>query len=167
MGAGSYAYDWKTGQYKFNTDGFKQAMELMIGMKAGRQHLPRHPHPDRRRRPPAVLARHGRHDHRRLLESRRLQRPVRLDRGLGDRRTAVAGRRPCRAAIQQGIGDRYTISAQSENKDAGWEVHEVHLLGRDHDEMYEKGMGVMGVAAANTGESDVRGVPSSRRPSAT
>ena len=26
-------------------------------------------------------------------------------------------------------------------------------------EMYEKGMGVMGVAAANTGESDVRGVP--------
>ena len=60
--------------------------------------------------------------------------------------------------IQQGVGDRYTVSAESQNKEAAWEfmkwLYSVPIM----TEMYEKGMGVMGVTAANTGESDVRGV---------
>jgi multiple sugar transport system substrate-binding protein len=61
--------------------------------------------------------------------------------------------------ILQGVGDRYTVSAESQNKEAAWEfmkwLYSVEVM----TEMYERGMGVMGVAAANTGESDVRGIP--------
>jgi multiple sugar transport system substrate-binding protein len=61
--------------------------------------------------------------------------------------------------IRQYIGDRYTISAQSANKDACWAFLTWLYSEEIMKEMYEKGMGVMGVAAANTGESDVRGIP--------
>ena len=61
--------------------------------------------------------------------------------------------------IRQYIGDRYTISAQSQNKDAAWEFLKWLYSPEIMKEMYEKGMGVMAVAAANTGESDVRGIP--------
>jgi len=60
--------------------------------------------------------------------------------------------------VVQGIGDRYTVSAKSANKDAAWEVMKFMYSLETMTTMYEKGMGVMGVAAANTGESDVRGV---------
>jgi ABC-type glycerol-3-phosphate transport system substrate-binding protein len=56
------------------------------------------------------------------------------------------------------MGDRYTISAPSEKKDAAWEVLTFLYSPETMTRMYELGMGVMGVAAANTGESDVRGV---------
>ena len=59
---------------------------------------------------------------------------------------------------QYNPGDRYTFSAQTEHPDECWEflkwLYSVDIM----TEMYEKGMGVMGVAAANTGDSDVRGV---------
>jgi ABC-type glycerol-3-phosphate transport system substrate-binding protein len=61
--------------------------------------------------------------------------------------------------ILQGVGDRYTISAQSQNKDACWEFLSWLYSTEIMTEMYERGMGVMGIAAANTGESDVRGIP--------
>ena len=61
--------------------------------------------------------------------------------------------------IQQGIGDRYTISAKGQKKDAAWEVLKSIYSIESMTTMYEKGMGVMGVAAANTGKSTVRGVP--------
>ncbi len=61
--------------------------------------------------------------------------------------------------FQQGIGDRYTLSAAGENKDAAWEVMKFMYSVETMTAMFSEGMGVMGVAAANTGESDVRGVP--------
>jgi multiple sugar transport system substrate-binding protein len=61
--------------------------------------------------------------------------------------------------IRQYIGDRYTISAQSQNKEAAWEFLKWLYSAEIMTEMFEKGMGVMAVAAANTGESDVRGIP--------
>ncbi|HEV2109682.1 MAG TPA: hypothetical protein VGR16_15600 [Thermomicrobiales bacterium] len=61
--------------------------------------------------------------------------------------------------IRQYISDRYTISAQSQNKDAAWEFLKWLYSEPIMTEMYKKGMGVMGVAAANTGKSDVRGIP--------
>lgn len=55
-------------------------------------------------------------------------------------------------------GDRYTFSAQTEYPEECWEflkwLYSVEVM----TEMYEKGMGVMGVADANTGDSEVRGV---------
>ena len=56
------------------------------------------------------------------------------------------------------MGDRYTISAASQNKEAAWEVMKFMYSVETMTRMYELGMGVMGVAAANTGESDVRGI---------
>ncbi len=60
--------------------------------------------------------------------------------------------------IRQYIGDRYTISAQSQNKEACWEVLKWLYSAEVMTEMYTRGMGVMGVAAANTGVSEVRGI---------
>ena len=60
---------------------------------------------------------------------------------------------------RQYIGDRYTYSAMSENKEACWEFLKWLYSPEIMKEMYELGMGVMGVAEANTGESDVRGIP--------
>ncbi len=59
----------------------------------------------------------------------------------------------------QTMGDRYTMSAASKNKDAAWEALKFLYSTETMTSMYEQGMGVMGVAAANTGESTVRGVP--------
>lgn len=60
---------------------------------------------------------------------------------------------------RQYIGDRYTYSAMSENKEACWEFLTWLYSPEIMKEMYELGMGVMAVAEANTGESDVRGIP--------
>jgi hypothetical protein len=61
--------------------------------------------------------------------------------------------------MQQGIGDRYTLSAKGDKKDAAWEVLKYIYSLESMTTLYEQGMGVMGVAKANTGKSDVRGVP--------
>ena len=57
------------------------------------------------------------------------------------------------------MGDRYTVSSATEKKDQAWELLKFLYSPATMTTMYERGMGVMGVAAANTGESAVRGIP--------
>ena len=59
---------------------------------------------------------------------------------------------------RQYIGDWYTYSAMSEHKEECWEFLKWLYSPEIMKEMYELGMGVMGVAEANTGESEVRGI---------
>jgi multiple sugar transport system substrate-binding protein len=158
QGMGSYAYNWKTGKYEFNTDGFKNALQLMVDLKADGSIFPGiHTLTDDDARQQFSLGRAGmiiggswnpgvfndQFESTEDWETAELPQPD----------TGMAGR------FQQGIGDRYTLSAAGENKDAAWEVMKFMYSPETMTRMYEEGMGVMAVQAANTGESSVRGVP--------
>jgi ABC-type glycerol-3-phosphate transport system substrate-binding protein len=157
-GAGAYAFDWKTGRYAFTHDGFKQALSLMAGMQEDGSILPGiHTLTDDDARQQFSLGRAG------MIIGGAWNPGVFNDQfeSTEDWETAYipapdggpAGRH------QQTMGDRYTLSAASEKKDQAWEVMKFLYSVETMTSMYEQGMGVMGVAAANTGESTVRGIP--------
>ncbi|MEJ7901936.1 MAG: sugar ABC transporter substrate-binding protein [Thermomicrobiales bacterium] len=157
-GAGSYVFDWATGAYTHDTEGMRGAMELLIGMNDDGSLFPG-PHTitddDARNQfsigmagmiiggswNPGVF--NDQFSSTEDWDTAELPFP---DSGQGGR-------------ILQGVGDRYTISAESQNKEACWEFLSWLYSTEIMTEMYERGMGVMGIAAANTGESDVRGIP--------
>ncbi|CAA9557304.1 MAG: hypothetical protein AVDCRST_MAG49-2202 [uncultured Thermomicrobiales bacterium] len=156
--AGAFYYDWKTGQYNFAQDGIKQAMQLMVDMEADGSIFPGvHTLTDDDARQQFSLGRAG------MIIGGSWNPGVFNDQfqSTEDWETAElplpdSGQK---GRVQQGIGDRYTISAASQNKDAAWEVLKFMYSQPTMTSMFEQGMGVMGVAAANTGESTVRGVP--------
>jgi multiple sugar transport system substrate-binding protein len=157
MGAGSYFYNWQEGRYSFNQDGIKQAIELMIGMEQDGGIFPGiHTMTDDDARQQFSLGKAG------MIIGGAWNPGVFNDQfeSTEDWETAYlpvpdAGRA---GRFQQTMGDRYTISAASQNKEAAWEVMKYMYSVETMTRMYELGMGVMGVAAANTGESDVRGI---------
>jgi multiple sugar transport system substrate-binding protein len=157
-GAGAYPFDRKTGRYTFTHDGFKQALNLMIGMQEDGSIFPGiHTLTDDDARQQFSLGRAG------MIIGGAWNPGVFNDQfeSTEDWETAylpvpdsgLAGRH------QQNMGDRYTISAPSEKKDQAWEVMEFLYSVETMTTMYERGMGVMAVEAANTGESSVRGIP--------
>lgn len=157
MSAGAYTFDFKTGRYNFNQDGVKQALQVVMDINKGGGIFPG-PHTmtddDARQQfsigsagmiiggswNPGVF--NNQFNSTEDWDTTELAFPD----------SGIKGR------VEQGIGDRYTISAKSANKDAAWEVLKFMYSLETMTTMYTKGMGVMGVAAANTGESDVRGV---------
>ncbi len=157
-GYGTYHYDWKTGRYAFTGDGIKQALRLMIDMQADGSIFPGiHTLTDDDARQQFSLGRasmiiggswnpgvfNDQFESTEDWETAELPQP---EGGLKGR-------------YWQTMGDRYTMSAASKNKDAAWEALKFLYSTETMTSMYEQGMGVMGVAAANTGESTVRGVP--------
>jgi len=157
-GAGAYPFDWSQNAYAYTHDGFKQAMELFIAINDDGGLFPGiHTLTDDDARQQFSIGMAG------MIIGGSWNPGVFNDQfqSTEDWDTAYlpmpdsgqAGR------IRQYIGDRYTISAQSQNKEACWEFLKWLYSADIMTEMYEKGMGVMGVAAANTGESDVRVIP--------
>lgn len=157
MGDGSYYYNWQEGRYDFSQDGIRQALELMIAMEEDASIFPGiHTMTDDDARQQFSLGRAG------MIVGGAWNPGVFNDQfeSTEDWETAYLpdpddGRK---GRFLQTMGDRYTVSAASAQKEAAWEVlkfiYSVPVMTR----MYELGMGVMGVADANTGESDVRGV---------
>jgi multiple sugar transport system substrate-binding protein len=156
-GFGTYHYDWKTGRYAFTGDGIKEALRLMIGMQEDGSIFPGiHTLTDDDARQQFSLGRasmivggswnpgvfNDQFESTEDWETAELPQP---DGGL-------------RGRYWQTMGDRYTLSAASERKDAAWEVLKFLYSTETMNTMFTQGMGVMGVAAANSGESDVRGV---------
>jgi multiple sugar transport system substrate-binding protein len=157
MGAGAYYFNWKEGRYDFSQEGIKGALELMIEMKQDDSIFPGiHTLTDDDARQQFALGRAG------MIIGGAWNPGVFNDQfeSTEDWETAILpfpgstheGR------FQQTMGDRYTVSAAAANKDAAWEVLKFMYSVPTMTRMYELGMGVMGVAAANTGQSDVRGV---------
>ncbi len=157
MGSGAYFFDWRTGRYDFNQEGIKQALQLLVDMQADGSITPGiHTLTDDDARQQFSFGTAGMiiggswnpgvfNDQFQSTEDwETAELPV--------PDTGLVGR------FQQGIGDRYTVSAASQNKEAAWQVMRFFYSLPTMTTMYEKGMGVMGVAAANTGQSTVRGV---------
>jgi multiple sugar transport system substrate-binding protein len=157
-GAGAYPFDWSTGTYAHNSDGFKQAMELIIGINDDGGLFPGvHTLTDDDARQQFSIGMAG------MIIGGSWNPGVFNDQFSSEEDWDTAflplpdGGQTGR--IRQYIGDRYTISAQSQNKEAAWEFLKWLYSAEIMTEMFEKGMGVMAIAAANTGESDVRGIP--------
>lgn len=157
QGAGSYIFDFTKGEYNYNQDGIKQAIQLYVDMQNGGGLFPGpHTMTDDDARQQFSFGSAG------MIIGGSWNPGVFNDQfqSTEDWETAElpfpdagpAGR------INQGIGDRYTISASSANKEAAWEVLKFMYSLDTMTTMYERGMGVMGVKDANTGDSDVRGV---------
>lgn len=156
--AGYYDFNWKDNAYHYNDDRLKEVMSLMAGIKQDGGLFPGiHTLTDDDARQQFSLGRAGMiiggswnpgvfNDQFKSTEDWETAYMPAPDAGL-------AGR------MQQGIGDRYTLSAKGEKKDAAWEVLKYIYSLESMTTLYEQGMGVMGVAKANTGKSDVRGVP--------
>ncbi len=157
-GAGAYAFDWANNRWNWNHEGFHEAMDLIVGINEDGSLFPGvHTLTDDDARQQFSIGTAGmiiggswnpgvfndQFESTEDWESAELPMP---DDGQKGR-------------IIQGIGDFYTISAESQNKEACWEFYTWLYSGEIMKEMYERGMGVMGVADANTGESDVRGIP--------
>jgi multiple sugar transport system substrate-binding protein len=157
-GAGSYAWNWAEGAFTHNSDGMKAAMELIVGIEMDGGLFPGvHTLTDDDARQQFSIGMAG------MIIGGSWNPGVFNDQfqSTEDWDTAelpfpddgIKGK------ILQGVGDRYTVAAESQNKEAAWEfmkwLYSVEIM----TEMYERGMGVMGVTAANTGESDVRGIP--------
>jgi len=155
--AGSYIFDFKTGRYNYNQDGVKGALQNIIDInKAGGLFPGPHTMTDDDARQQFSIGSAGMiiggswnpgvfNDQFKSTEDWETTELPFPDAGLTGR-------------VVQGIGDRYTISAKSANKEAAWEVMKFMYSLETMTTMYERGMGVMGVAAANTGNSEVRGV---------
>lgn len=157
QGAGSYIFDFTKGEYNYNQDGIKQAIQLYVDMQNGGGLFPGpHTMTDDDARQQFSFGSAG------MIIGGSWNPGVFNDQfqSTEDWETAElpfpdagpTGR------INQGIGDRYTISASSANKEAAWEVLKFMYSLDTMTTMYERGMGVMGVKDANTGDSDVRGV---------
>ena len=154
---GAYYYDWKEGRYNFSQDAIKQALQLMIDMQADGGIFPGiHTMTDDDARQQFSLGKAG------MIIGGSWNPGVFNDQfeSQVDWETAYlpspdSGRT---GRYLQTMGDRYTLSATSQKKEAAWEVLTFIYSIETMTRMYELGMGVMGVAAANTGESDVRGV---------
>ena len=156
-GGGAYPFEWNTGEYNFDQDGFKEAMDMILGMNDDGSLFPgAHTLTDDDARQQFSIGMAG------IIIGGSWNPGVFNDQfeSTEDWETAYlpfpdSGQK---GRIRQYIGDRYTISSQSQNQEAAWEflkwLYSVPIM----TEMYELGMGVMGVAAANTGESDVRGI---------
>lgn len=156
-GGNAYPFDWATNEYTYDLDGFKEAMNTIVGMNDDGSVFPGlHTLTDDDARQQFAIGMAG------IIIGGSWNAGVFNDQftSTEDWETAFlpfpdAGQT---GRIRQYIGDRYTISAQSENQEAAWEflqwLYSVPIM----TEMYELGMGVMGVAAANTGVSEVRGV---------
>jgi multiple sugar transport system substrate-binding protein len=155
--AGSYIFDFKTGRYNYNQDGVKAALQNIIDInKAGGLFPGPHTMTDDDARQQFSIGSAGMiiggswnpgvfNDQFKSTEDWETAELPFPDAGLTGR-------------VGHGIGDRYTISAKSVNKEAAWEVMKFMYSLETMTAMYERGMGVMGVAAANTGNSEVRGV---------
>jgi multiple sugar transport system substrate-binding protein len=157
-GAGNYNYDWKAGQYSYNNPGLKEALQLMVNMQQDGSIFPGiHTLTDDDARQQFSLGKAG------MIIGGSWNPGVFNDQfsSKEDWETAELPQPSggLKGRIQQGIGDRYTVSAKSAKKDAGWEVLKYVYSLESMTSMYEKGMGVMGVSKANTGKSSVRGVP--------
>ena len=156
-GAGSYGFDWKSGQYNYASDGIMQVVELLTAMKAdGSVFSGIHTLTDDDARQQFSLGMAG------MIIGGSWNPGVFNDQfqSTEDWETAElpipdSGRT---GRTAQGMGDRYTVSATSQNKEAAWKVLQFLYSVPTMTTMYTRGMGVMGVAAANTGQSDVRGV---------
>ncbi|MGI8483184.1 MAG: ABC transporter substrate-binding protein [Thermomicrobiales bacterium] len=157
QGAGAYSFDFVKGEYNYHQDGIKQAIQLFVDMqKVGGLFPGPHTMTDDDARQQFSFGSAG------MIIGGSWNPGVFNDqfKSTEDWETAelpfpdagIAGR------IVQGIGDRYTISAASANKEAAWEVLKFMYSLETMTTMYERGMGVMGVEAANTGKSEVRGV---------
>ncbi len=158
MGTGSYYFDWSTGRYNYNAPGIKQALQLMIDMQTDGSITPGiHTLTDDDARQQFSFGAAGMiiggswnagvfNDQFQSTEDWETAELPAPDGGLVGK-------------FQQGIGDRYTVSAASQNKEAAWQVMKFFYSVPTMTAMYEKGMGVMAVAAANTGVSSVKGVP--------
>lgn len=156
-GSGAYPFDFAKGEYNYNQDGIKEAIQLFVDMeKAGGLFPGPHTMTDDDARQQFSFGSAGMiiggswnpgvfNDQFKSTENWETAELPLPDSGIKGR-------------ISQGIGDRYTISAASENKEAAWEVLKFMYSLETMTTMYERGMGVMGVEAANTGKSEVRGV---------
>lgn len=158
MGAGAYYFNWKENRFDFTQDGIKQALQLMIDMQADGSIFPGiHTMTDDDARQQFSLGKAG------MIIGGSWNPGVFNDQfeSTEDWETAYlpAPDNGRTGRFLQTMGDRYTLSATSKNKDAAWQVLKFIYSPETMTRMYELGMGVMGVAAANTGESDVRGVP--------
>ncbi len=157
-GAGYYNYDWKAGRYSYNNPGLKEAMQTLVAMQGDGGIFPGiHTLTDDDARQQFALGKAG------MIIGGSWNPGVFNDQfsSKEDWETAELPQPSggLKGRIQQGIGDRYTLSAKSQKKDAAWEVLKFIYSTETMTTMYEKGMGVMGVSAANTGKSSVRGVP--------
>jgi len=156
--AGGYEFDFKTGTYTTNSEGLKQAMQLMVDMQKDGSIFPGiHTLTDDDARQQFSLGKAG------MIVGGSWNPGVFNDQfqSKEDWETAELPSPDSgpRGKVQQGIGDRYSISSKSQKKEAAWQLLSWLYSVERMTTMYEKGMGVMGVAAANTGKSDVRGVP--------
>lgn len=157
-GGGAYPFEWNVGQYNYDQDGFKEAMDTILGMNDDGSLFPGvHTLTDDDARQQFSIGMAG------IIIGGSWNPGVFNDQfeSTEDWETAYlpfpdSGQQ---GRIRQYIGDRYTISAESQNQEAAWEfltwLYSVPVM----TEMYELGMGVMAIEAANTGESDVRGIP--------
>ncbi|HKG25842.1 MAG TPA: sugar ABC transporter substrate-binding protein [Thermomicrobiales bacterium] len=155
--AGTYTFDWRTGRYNHTGEGLKEALRLLIAMEEDGSIFPGiHALTDDDARQQFGLGRAGMvvggswnvgvfND---ALETKEDWAVAELPRPDGG----------ARGRVQQSLGDRYTIAASSKQKDAAWEVLKFIYSRESMTALYERGMGVMAVAAANTGRSTVRGV---------
>jgi multiple sugar transport system substrate-binding protein len=157
MGGGAYYFNWKENRYDFTQDAIKQALQLTIDMQTDGSVFPGiHTMTDDDARQQFSLGKAG------MIIGGSWNPGVFNEQfsSKEDWETAYlpspdSGRT---GRFLQTMGDRYTLSATSKQKDAAWEVLKFIYSPETMTRMYELGMGVMGVAAANTGESDVRGV---------
>jgi multiple sugar transport system substrate-binding protein len=155
--AGGYIFDYSTAKYTQNNDGLKQAMQLMVDMQADGSIFPGiHTLTDDDARQQFSLGKAG------MIVGGSWNPGVFNDQfqSKEDWETAELPMPDSgtKGKVQQGIGDRYTLSAKSQKKEAAWELLKFMYSPEIMTTMYEKGMGVMAVAKANTGKSDVRGI---------
>lgn len=156
-GGGAYKFDWAANQYNFNQQPIKDALQLYVDSNAEGGMFPGiHTLTDDDARQQFSIGMAG------MIIGGSWNPGVFNDQfsSTEDWETALmplpdAG---LTGRFKQYIGDRYTISAQSANKEACWEVLKWLYSEEIMTEMYARGMGVMGVAAANTGVSEVRGI---------
>jgi len=156
-GGNAYPFDWAINEYTYDLDGFKEAMNTIVAMNDDGSLFPGpHTLTDDDARQQFSIGMAG------IIIGGSWNAGVFNDQfeSTEDWDTAFlpfpdAGQT---GRIRQYIGDRYTISAESENQEASWDflqwLYSVPIM----TEMYELGMGVMAITDANTGVSEVRGV---------
>jgi multiple sugar transport system substrate-binding protein len=155
--AGGYNFDWKTGKYTHNNDGYKQALKLIIDMQNDGSIFPGiHTLTDDDARQQFSIGKAG------MIIGGSWNPGVFNDQfqSKEDWETAEIPRPDggAKGRVEQTMGDRYSIAAPSQKKDAAWEVLKFMYSLETMTTMYERGMGVLGVAKANTGKSTVRGI---------
>ncbi len=155
--AGAYAFDWRQGRYAYTSEGLKEALRLTIAMQKDGSLFPGyHALTDDDARQQFALGRAG------IVVGGSWNIGVFVDEMKTTQPWDVAELpRPDGGAlgrVQQTIGDRYTITAASPRKETAWRVLQYIYSPDVMRTMHERGMGVMAVAAANSGRSQIPGV---------